>query len=617
MRRFFWSTAALAVAAAGCSAEVTGELMVAIQTDVAVTKDLDHIELHVLSGGNPVISGARYELGPKHVALPATQGLLVSEDPSREIGIRVRAIRHDRPRVEYTVLTTVPSDRVATLWVPLHFLCSADEASRPGGAPGVCPDDLTCVAGACRDPHVSAASLPDYVEEDVLRRACFDVPSCFRSADPAEDLDTADCTIAAGNDVDNVNVAIATEGEGACGAAGCFVPLDAESDFGWRRRADGRIALPVALCSPERLARLGVVTSPVTAECPAKRIGDPLCAVDESQPIVLAARQRSPISLAVSEEGVFWTEQGALSGPDGFKGDGAVKRIPREGGAPETLASEQAAPRHLALDGANGRVLWTNRGAGAGKAALMRRRLGGGDAGALLNEQQLQELGPWGTLEGLATNDEHLFWTQLSGTEVRGRVGRASLDGQTRATLSERLFANRVAASSNVACWTELGQDDPAPDAVDDEGTVWCLKNGDTEPVKVGERQRKPYGIALDARNAREVFWVNLGGEVVRGAVDRNAPEVLFEDHDHPGPYGIALDERRVYWTNLMQGTVSTLPRDAPPNSDCRSDSCTLATGQRKPGAIAVDAGAIYWVNEGSPGEANGAVVRLAKPPPP
>ncbi|WP_437757458.1 hypothetical protein [Sorangium sp. So ce1389] len=613
MRRSFWSTAALAVASAGCSAPVTGELMVAIQTDMAVTKDLDHIELHVLSGGNPVISGARYRLGPNDVALPATQGLLVSEDPSREISIRVRAIRHDRPRVEHTVLTTVPSDRVATLWVPLHFLCSADEASWPG-APGACPDDLTCVAGACRDPHVSAASLPDYVEEEVLRRACFDVSRCFRSADPAEDLDAADCTIAAGDDV---NVAIATEGEGACGGAGCFVPLDAESDFGWHRRDDRRIALPEALCSPERLARLGVVTSPVTAECPAKRIGDPLCAVDESQPVVLAARQRSPISLAVSEESVFWTEQGALSGPDGFKGDGAVKRIPREGGAPETLAPGQAAPRQLALDGASGGVLWTNRGVGAGKAALMRRSLDRDDAVALLSEQQLQALGPSGALEGLATNDRHLFWTQLSGTGVRGLVGRASLDGQTGVTLSEPFSANRIAAASNVVCWTDLGQDDTAPDAVDDTGAVWCLKSGEAMPVKVADRQRKPYGIALDATNASEVFWVNLGGEVVRGAVDGDAPEVIFEDHDHPGPYGIALDEDRVYWTNLMQGTVSTLPRDAPPNSDCRGDRCTLATGQRRPGAIAVDAGAIYWVNEGSPGEANGAVVRLAKPPPP
>jgi hypothetical protein len=38
-----------------------------------------------------------------------------------------------------------------------------------------------------------------------------------------------------------------------------------------------------------------------------------------------------------------------------------------------------------------------------------------------------------------------------------------------------------------------------------------------------------------------------------------------------------------------------------------------LATGQRKPGAVAIDENAIYWINEGVWDKADGAVMRLAK----
>ncbi|WP_437969044.1 hypothetical protein WMF04_07010 [Sorangium sp. So ce260] len=608
MRGPRWSTAALALAAAGCSAPVTGELIVAIQTDMAAPKDLDHLELHVLSGGKPVISNARFRLGPEDVHLPATQGLTVSEEPDREILIRARAILRDRTRVEHTVITTVPEHRVATLWVPLHFLCSEDSASPPG-APGRCPDDQTCFAGECRDRRVSSAQLPDYVEQDVLRRACFDAAGCFRGAIPAADLDPVACTIAASGDV---NVAIATEGDGACDGSGCFVPLDAESDLGWRRRGD-RIELPKALCppdEPEGLARLGVVTSPVTPACPLKRIGDPICEVDGGRPVVLAARQRAPASLALSEDGVLWTEQGWLDD----SADGAVKQVPLGGGAPATLAERQAVPRQIALDRASRRVLWTNRGVGGATTALMARSLDRDDTAPLLDAPRLGLLGPSGVLEGLATRGASLFWTQLTGTAAPGRVGRAALDGRMETALAGAASAYHVAAANSVVCWTDLGEGD----GTGESGSVLCLKAGATEPVEVGSRQRWPYGIALDARDPTEVFWVNFGGEVVRGAVDKNSPEVIFQDHKNEGLYGVALDERSVYWTNRLRNTVSRLPRDAASvGAGGGEPPLTLAEGQRNPGAIAVDASAVYWINEGSAGQADGAVVRCAKPPPP
>ncbi|WP_437318593.1 hypothetical protein [Sorangium sp. So ce385] len=594
MRPLSWSAAAFAAAQAACSAPVTGELMIAVQTDMAMPKDLDRFHLEVLSGGNPVIDDS-FSLGtdPEDVSLPGTQGLTASDDPRLEIRITLRGFLRERVRVLHTVVTTVPEDRVATLWMPLHFLCSGEEAD----AEEACGADRTCVAGTCVDPHVSAELLPDYVERDVLRRACFDVARCFGGADLAE-VEPAGCTIAASDDV---NVAIATEGDGICGPSGCFVPLEAESEVGWRRTPEGRIALPKAICSPERQPAPVVVTSPVTATCPRKQIGDPLCAVDEQQPVVLAARQRSPMSLAVSDEAVFWTEQGSLSDVTG-----AVKRVARTGGRPEALATGQAAPRQIAL-GETGRVFWTNHGIGERESALMRLAVGSNEPERLLDEPSLERSG---ALEGLATSGDRLFWTQLSGIPGEpGSVGQMEPSRRVAEPIFDAgSYPYRIAAAGSVVCWTDHG--------AGEAGEVRCWEADTAEPVIVGDRESTPYGIALDAGDPVEVFWVNYhGGEVVRGAADGSRRDVLVKGCE--GPYGVALDEQFIYWTNRGDGTVKALPRGAVPGVGCGAgEVLTLAEGQRSPGAIAARAGAIYWVNEGSAGEADGAVVRRAKPPP-
>lgn len=588
-----WSIGPLALAAAACSAPTPGELIVAIQTDMAVPKDLDHIELQILSAGTPIFPSRRLPLGPDEVMLPATQGLLVSDDPGREISIRVRAIQKGRVRVEHSVVTTVPEDRVATLWVPLHFLCSAEHAGLPS-AEGVCPEGQTCFAGACRDDRVSSALLPDYVERDVLAPgACFDVAGCFRGAARAE-VDRGTCTIAA-SDEGEVNVAIATEADGACSASDCLVPLDAEGDLGFRAEGNGRIALPRAVCALGMADR--VVVSPVTAACPAKRRRDAICAAPAG-PIALAALQRSPASLAVSKDAVFWTEQGSLAREGGgFAGDGAVKRVGLHGGALETLAKVEGVPRQVALVG--DQLFWTSRRPGGVGGALMQRSVDRDDPDARVERQ--------GLMEGLATNGTWLFWTELSSLGgPSGRVVRAWRSGESELELDGDIaYPYQIAAADNVACWTDHG-------ASEQGGEVSCLRRDASQREKVSgdAPERTPQGIALDAKDPAEVFWVRFGGgEVVRRSLRDGGITVLASGQG--GPYGVALDEHRIYWTNYLDGTVMALPRGAPPGTPPER----LASNQRRPAAIAVDAGAIYWINEGSAGNPDGAVVRLEKPP--
>jgi hypothetical protein len=71
-------------------------------------------------------------------------------------------------------------------------------------------------------------------------------------------------------------------------------------------------------------------------------------------------------------------------------------------------------------------------------------------------------------------------------------------------------------------------------------------------------------------------------------------------------PKDLAIDAAFVYWTNLDDGTVMKVPLAG-------GDPTTLVSDQFQPGAIAVDADALYWANGFlSFDTAAGSVMKLA-----
>lgn len=77
-------------------------------------------------------------------------------------------------------------------------------------------------------------------------------------------------------------------------------------------------------------------------------------------------------------------------------------------------------------------------------------------------------------------------------------------------------------------------------------------------------------------------------------------------------PFGITIDENRIWWTNLGVGELE--PFTGGSLSTCELAGCcttpeTLWSGDGMPGAITNDSGFVYWANEG-----NGAVWKIAKP---
>jgi hypothetical protein len=272
------------VAPAGCSAP--SEIMIAVQTDLSLPKDIDTIELQVRRGTETKFQNFFQNLGEAdaQARLPLTLGAYTEDEPGAEV--RVRAIgrtggQQGPVRILREVETTLPEERVALLHVPLHFLCDGSGVQQGFEVENTeCPDGQTCVAGACTTIAVDSSALPDYAPGDVFGGGsgtgdgdCFDVAGCFAGA-TAVMVEAGACAFSANG---AVNVALRTGGDGIETDAGPLVALDAGTAEGFRQSGQ-QVLLPPAVCTQRMAGKVvDVVTAPASGSCPQKTIGLPTC----------------------------------------------------------------------------------------------------------------------------------------------------------------------------------------------------------------------------------------------------------------------------------------------------------------------------------------------------
>ena len=279
MKRALWAATAFVVVATpllvqGCSAQTTGQLVLVVQTDLSLPKDIDTIQIAVSVDGVPKFKNSYQKVGTPdgQIHLPGTIDLLAPDDPTQAVDIIVSAFSGGPfvpPRIVDEVVTTVPPDRAATLQVPLQFLCDGQATEVSGNPATTCPKGQTCNAGTCVTNKVDPTGLPTYSEEEVFGDgSCFDVARCFDDAAIA-DVDPKECTIDEGSH--DVSIALETQGDGICGAIGCFVALDANDSSrlddpqGRQDRAPAR-GLPQARERRHRPRRRGEGLGEVQAE---------------------------------------------------------------------------------------------------------------------------------------------------------------------------------------------------------------------------------------------------------------------------------------------------------------------------------------------------------------
>ncbi len=278
------------VLSASCTEDKKAGLIVAIQSDMAIPKDVDSVEIEVSSYGNEVFDRF-YEIGKDKLNIPGTLTLLPPDDTATPVTIRVISYKDEEPLTLRRVVTTVPADREALLRMEIDWLCRGQVKREGDEIVSTCGDGTSCVAGECVSDDVDASGLDDFTSGDVFggsnedgQSLCFDTAPCFaRNASAADfGLNTKDCTFnldqsvsidgeAADLDPDTLNFAFETAQDGICGDWGCFVPLarDEQSGF-W---IDGStVHLPKAACD-----ELGDVDLVLSTACAVRTPNIPPC----------------------------------------------------------------------------------------------------------------------------------------------------------------------------------------------------------------------------------------------------------------------------------------------------------------------------------------------------
>ncbi len=256
--RAFGTLALVSSLFAACAAdEKRAGLVVALQTDMSIPKDVDAVEIEISVFGK-VVHSRKYDVGKDGVHIPATLTLLPPDDASSPVTIRVISYQGDTPRTLRRVVTTVPSEREALLRMPIEWLCWNEVEQEGDALVSTCGDSSSCVAGSCAPDEVDSAALPDFAGISVFggatadgKGACFDTTPCFDRRLTVSDgaLDLAKCTLEAselsGNiglggasiavDTEKLNFGItASNGRGICDDdADCIVPLDFDDVTGW------------------------------------------------------------------------------------------------------------------------------------------------------------------------------------------------------------------------------------------------------------------------------------------------------------------------------------------------------------------------------------------------
>ena len=290
---------------AACSndAPEQGELMLSITTDMAVPNDIDRVVWSVtLDGETKPFATETVELA-KGTDLPLTLAIQAGPKTTAPITVRVEGRKGAAPsilRVSREAKLVVPKDRVATLQLPLSWLCSGANLSEP------CEAGTTCEAGHCVDTLLATASLPDFQPSQQLE--CYDVTACLPSAILTS---VGPLTLKAGREVPcgilgtkllgpdaDVNVALEVSHErvgnyGFCGPFGeCFVPLHrADTPEGWHVLDNGdtpAIELPRAVCEDSQTSITRVAISRASPRCPSDRGDRPLCSPSRAKECLVA-----------------------------------------------------------------------------------------------------------------------------------------------------------------------------------------------------------------------------------------------------------------------------------------------------------------------------------------
>jgi hypothetical protein len=280
------SFAGLFASTGGCSAKKNTEIMLGVQTDVRIPKDIDEVEVRVFVDG-VVVFNPRAPVGNGQVSLPGSFGIVAGSDASKQIVVEVVGYVSTQQKVLRRARMTFVQGRTVFLRMPLKFACYGQED---------CPDQNdTCIAGECKSALIDATKLPEYVSEEQVSgkvggsatESCFQAESCLPSTTALMPAGADGCTFLAPGDGGAMafTPVLAFQKMGGASVPGfcdastglCKVPVDHDAEEGWEftDATHATVTLASGLC--KKLKSLSGHLE-ATAACGDKTLDRPLCA---------------------------------------------------------------------------------------------------------------------------------------------------------------------------------------------------------------------------------------------------------------------------------------------------------------------------------------------------
>ena len=283
----------------------------------------------------------------------------------------------------------------------------------------------------------------------------------------------------------------------------------------------------------------------------------------------------APFGIALDDTHVY------VSVTSGTAETGSIIRIPKEGGAIESVATGVGSSKTLAV--VNGTVYFDDDAGGGirsvatsgGEVSVLTEATGATDLTVsgdqvVFTNAVIAEPGLVGTVATTGGDITELFESneRPAGIAVRADTAYVALLGPGNATGSEGSIVSVPLAGGSPEPVASLLN---APRAiVVEEGMLYATLQGaessdgavvaitlPSGPVKnLANWRKRPWGLATDATN---IYWVNRGtgagdGTVMKLAKDGGVPSVLADKQGEPRQ--IAVDDSYVYWTNFNTGEV-------------------------------------------------------------
>ena len=289
----------------------------------------------------------------------------------------------------------------------------------------------------------------------------------------------------------------------------------------------------------------------------------------------LAEDQSNSRALAVDATDVYWCNWGTRDFLNNYNLDGAIVKLPLDGGAISTLADNQNEPVAIAVDDTH--VYWAN---GSTSGEVLKIPKDGGDPVSLAAGMNRPR--------GLVIDDTHVYWIESTDADTGDdAIVRVRKDGtELSPVVSGWSWVYQIAVGSAEVYWVQ-----------EVEGGIFKAPlDGSAAPSVLYGGVYLPEGIATDST---EVFWTENVCEpssVRKVAVDGGEATNLAE---MPGcnPSDLVVDEEHVYWLmangaedDWESGSVVKTPKEPAP-------SVVLVEGQGNPRSIAIDDAFVYWIN--------------------